>query len=162
MSQTVFLDRDGIINKKRENYVKNVDEFILLEDAPEAIRLLKEKKFLVIVVTNQSAINRGYLSHEGLDEIHQHMKNQLQKHGSFIDAIYYCPHRPEENCRCRKPQPDLLYQAMKDFSIVKNHSWLIGDSESDIEAAKRVGIRSIKMQTDSSLLTSVNQILRSS
>ena len=89
------------------------------------------------------------------------MKNQLQKHGSFIDAIYYCPHRPEENCRCRKPQPYLLYQAMKDFSIVKNHSWLIGDSKSDIEAAKRVGIRSIKMKTNSSLLVSVNQILSS-
>lgn len=157
----MFLDRDGIINKKRENYVKNIDEFVLLEDVPEAIRRLKEKNFLIIVVTNQSAINRGYLSHEGLDKIHQHMKDLLQKHDSFIDAIYYCPHRPEENCICRKPQPGLLNQAIKDFSIVKENSWLIGDTESDIEAAKRVGIKSIKIQTNSSLLASVNHILSS-
>lgn len=157
----MFLDRDGVINKKRDDYVKSVDEFILLSDVPKAINLLRQSQFSVIIITNQSAINRGYLSHEGLDKIHQYMKLQLQKWDSFVDAIYYCPHRPEEKCICRKPNPGLLHQAIKDHTISKEESWLIGDSESDIEAAKRTGIRSIKIETDSSLLESVNQILGS-
>jgi len=157
--KAVFLDRDGVINQKRNDYVKNINEFILLDDVPDAIKLLKENNFLVILITNQSVINRGFLTHERLEKIHEYMKKQIQKEDSYIDGIYYCPHRPDENCKCRKPLPGLLHQAIKDFSIVKEQSWFIGDSQSDMEAAEQAGIKSIKIQTDSNLLVAVNQIL---
>jgi len=158
MKKAVFLDRDGVINKKREDYVKSVSEFILLEDAPKAIRLLNENGFSVIIITNQSAVNRGLISHEDLEKIHESMKLQLKEYNSFIDAIYYCPHRPEENCYCRKPKTGLLKQAMKDLSVRSEDSWFIGDCESDREAAKREGIRFIKVETDSGLLNTVKKI----
>jgi len=113
--------------------------------------------FLVIVVTNQSAINRGYISREELENIHEFLSKQLQKQSSHIDAIYYCPHRPDENCDCRKPKTKLISKAIKDFSIDKNSSWLIGDNETDIQAAKSIGIKSVKMQTDASLLECVKE-----
>lgn len=160
LSKAIFLDRDGVINKKRDDYVKNIDEFVLLNDVIEAIKLLKKRGFLIIIITNQSAINRGYLTHDGLEKIHQHMRDQFQKYNILIDAIYYCPHHPDENCMCRKPQPGLLGKAIKDFSIIKHHSLLIGDSDSDIEAAKQAGIKSVKISTDSSLLELVKQILK--
>lgn len=159
MNKAVFLDRDGVINRKRDDYVKNVNEFVMLEGVPEAIKILKENKFLVIIITNQSAINRGLLTHDGLAKIHDIMKSQLEKHRSFIDAIYYCPHRPDENCKCRKPQTELIEQAIKKYSISVKSSWFIGDSVTDILAAKKVGLLTIKMKENGNLLEAVNKIL---
>ena len=157
MKKAIFLDRDGVINKKRTDYVKSISEFVMLKDAPTAIKLLNNNDFLVIVVTNQSAVNRGYISREELENIHEFLSKQLQKQSSHIDAIYYCPHRPDENCDCRKPKTKLISKAIKDFSIDKNSSWLIGDDETDIQAAKSIGIKSVKMQTDASLLECVKE-----
>lgn len=159
MKKAVLLDRDGIINQKKEDYVKSVEEFIILKDVPNAIKLLNENDFLVIIVTNQSAINRGYLTHQRLKSIHNFMKIELKKFGCHIDAIYYCPHSPDENCLCRKPNDGLIKKAVKDFSIDISSSWLIGDSDSDIEAAKKVGLRSIMMKTNSSFLNTVKKII---
>lgn len=159
MNKAVFLDRDGVINQKREGYVKNIQEFVLLKDAPVAIKLLNENRFLVIIVTNQSAINRGLITHQTLNSIHNFMKYELQKYDCHIDAIYYCPHKPDENCLCRKPKTGLIDQAAKDYSIDMKSSWLIGDNESDINAARIAGIRAIMLKTDSSLLEAVKQIL---
>jgi D-glycero-D-manno-heptose 1,7-bisphosphate phosphatase len=158
MHKTVFLDRDGVINKKVEGYVTTIEEFQMLSDVPEAIKILKQKKFKVIVITNQSAINRGFLTHQKLEEIHRFMKKQLLENSTQIDAIYYCPHKPEENCNCRKPKPGMLNEVIKKFDIDIKNSWFIGDSESDIEAAKEVGIKSIKIQTNSSILEIVKKI----
>jgi len=157
MKKAVFLDRDGVINKKRSDYVKSINEFVMLKDVPTAIKLLNNNDFLVIVVTNQSAVNRDYISREELENIHKFLSKQLQKQNSHIDAIYYCPHRPDENCDCRKPKTKLISKAIKDFSIDKNSSWLIGDNETDIQAAKSIGIKSIKMETDASLLECVKE-----
>jgi len=157
VKKAVFLDRDGVINKKRTDYVKSISEFVMLKDAPIAIKLLNNNDFLVIIVTNQSVVNRGYISREELENIHEFLSKQLQKQSSHIDAIYYCPHRPDENCDCRKPKTKLISKAIKDFSIDKNSSWLIGDNETDIQAAKSIGIKSVKMQTDASLLECVKE-----
>lgn len=109
--RVVFIDRDGTINRD-VSYCSHPDEFELLPKVAEGIRLLNEHGFKVIVVTNQSGIARGYFSEEMLQKIHVKMKEELKKRGAFIDdAIYYCPHHPDDNCDCRKPKPGLLLQA---------------------------------------------------
>ena len=159
MRKAVFLDRDGVINENRSDYVKCVAEFKILPGAPEAIRLLNECGFLVAIVTNQSAINRGLLSGEELENIHHFMLTELSKYGCRIDAIYYCPHRPDENCSCRKPQPGLLEKAIVDLSIDPKFSWLIGDSDADEEAARKAGINAVRIRTNGNLMDAVKSIL---
>ena len=159
MKKAVFLDRDGVINKKREDYVKSIEEFILLKDSPSAIKLLNENGFLVIVITNQSAVSRGYLSREELENIHDFMKSELIKQDSHVDAIYYCPHKPEEDCSCRKPKTKLVTDAIHDFLINKDSSWFIGDNDTDVLCAKRMGMKSKKMKANSSLLYYVKEII---
>lgn len=159
MKKAVFLDRDGVINFKRDDYVKNVNEFIMLKDSVKAIRLLNENNFLVIIVTNQSAINRKLLTHDMLDKIHAFMKEQLGKNHAFVDDIYYCPHKPDENCECRKPKPKLILGAIREHDISPDKSWFIGDSESDMIAARLAGLATIKMQENGSLLDIINKII---
>lgn len=159
MRNAFFLDRDGVINRKRSDYVKSIHEFIMLQDVPEAIKLLNKRNFLVIIITNQSAVNRGLVTHDMLSRIHDHMKNELRKQDSFIDAVYYCPHRPDENCKCRKPRTELIERAIRDYSISINSSWFIGDSESDILAAKNIGIPAVKMEENGSLFEVVSEII---
>lgn len=159
MNKAVFLDRDGVINKKRDDYVKNINEFVMLTNSPKAIKLLNDKNYLVIVITNQSAINRGLLTHEKLSEIHKVMNYELEKSDAYVDAIYYCPHRPDENCQCRKPRTELLVKAVKEHSVSIEQSWFVGDSESDITAAKNMGLKPILMEENGSLLDAVNKIL---
>ena len=158
MNKAVFLDRDGVINRKRDDYVKNINEFVMLQNVPRAIKLLNKKKFLVIIITNQSAVNRGLLTHYDLAKIHDLMKNELKKHGSFIDAIYYCPHRPDEKCKCRKPETELIEQAVREHSISIESSYFIGDSETDMLTAKKVGLAAIKIEENGNLLEAVNKI----
>lgn len=160
MNKAVFLDRDGVINKKRDDYVKDISEFVFLPDVPKAIKLLNEKKFLIIIITNQSAINRGIITEEDLLRIHNFMKKELEKQGASIDAIYYCPHRPDENCPCRKPKTKLIERAIHNHLISPTSSWLVGDSESDITAACTMQIPSIRINMNGSLLEAVNRILK--
>lgn len=159
LNKAVFLDRDGVLNRKRDDYVKSVDELVILENVPEAIRLLNESGFLTIIITNQSAVNRGYLSHEKLKQIHDFMNLQLKKYSCFIDAIYYCPHIPDENCDCRKPKPGLIKKAIKEHNIDISRSWLIGDSETDVISGTQIGLRTIQIRTNSDLLKSVRTII---
>lgn len=159
MNKAVFLDRDGVINRKRDDYVKNTSELVILPDASKAIKLLNENNYLVIIITNQSAINRGIITHGILAEIHELMKKEIGKYGAHIDAIYYCPHKPDENCSCRKPKTGLIEKAISDYSISIDFSWLVGDSESDTLAAAKIGIKAIQMEQDTSLLEPISKIL---
>jgi len=161
MNKAVFLDRDGVINLKRDDYVKSMEEFVILKDVPKAIRLLNENNYLVIIITNQSVVNRGLLTDEELSRIHDFMKNELDKDGAHIDGIYYCPHRPDENCSCRKPGIELVERAVKEYSISTKSSWFIGDSETDMLAARKMGLQGIKTGENSSLLEPVKKILDS-
>ena len=144
MNKAVFLDRDGVINQKLENdYVKSWKEFHFLPGVMEAIRAINDKGYLVIVVTNQRGIARGLMTEEDLQEIHRKMYKELQKHGAHIDDIFYCPHDILENCTCRKPKPGMLIEAQRKWSIDLTKSYIIGDSQSDIEAGQKVGCRGI-------------------
>tara|TARA_B100000029_G_scaffold503165_1_gene579639 strand:+ start:539 stop:1027 length:489 start_codon:yes stop_codon:yes gene_type:complete len=158
MFKAVFLDRDGVINEERKDYVKNLNEFIILKGISKAIKLLKEKNFLVIIVTNQSAINRNLLTVDELNKIHDHLQDILKKDNAVCDAIYYCPHKPDENCNCRKPKPGLLLRATQENNIDLKNSFLIGDSMTDIEAANAIGCKGILLKENESLLDIVENL----
>ncbi len=159
MNKTVFLDRDGVINKNLDDYVKTIEELEIFPFVSKAIKNLNEMNFKVIVITNQSAINRGIITHQKIREIHQNIQNHLRKNNAFIDAFYYCPHRPNENCFCRKPKSGLLTQAIQEFLVDVDKSWMIGDNESDIIAGKNIGTKTIKISAGYNLEDAVKTII---
>ena len=159
MQSAIFLDRDGVINLERKDYVKNLSEFEIFPDVAEAIDLLRKKNFLIIIITNQSAINRKLLDITTLETIHDFFQEYLKKNNTFVDAIYYCPHLPEENCSCRKPKPGLILNAAKDLKIDLKKSWMIGDSQKDIEAANNAGCNSILIKSNQNLLDVIKEFI---
>lgn len=156
--KAVFLDRDGVINEERKDYVKNIEEFKIKDKVGESIKILKEHNFLVIIITNQSAINRKILSIKTLNEIHNHFIKYLKTHNTSLDGIYYCPHKPEENCHCRKPKLGLLLKAKEDFDIILKESWMVGDSQTDVDVAKAVGCNSILLGSKQDLFQATKKI----
>ena len=159
--KAVFLDRDGVINKKRDDYVKSINELEIFPFVASAIKKLNNANFQVIVITNQSAINRNIITHKKVEEIHLAIQNYLKKNQSFIDAFYYCPHRPDENCICRKPKPGLLIKAIQDFKINPKESWMMGDSNSDLESGRLVGCNVMKINNHVNLEKAVELIIES-
>ena len=114
--RAVFTDRDGTLNPDF-HYLSEPDRYEFLPGVVEGIRLLREHGFLVICVTNQSGVGRGYFTRERLEEIHARIRDRLKPHGTEIDAFYYCPHRPEDGCRCRKPSTELFERAVAEWGI---------------------------------------------
>ena len=157
--KTVFVDRDGVINQERSDYVKSISELEIYPNVAKNIKLLKDAGFLVVVITNQSAVNRGIITHEMINQIHNSIQDHLKKYGTFLDGFYYCPHTPDENCNCRKPKSGLLEKAILELNIDLNSSWMIGDSDSDIEAADSIGCKAIKISDNFSLDNAVQKIL---
>jgi histidinol-phosphate phosphatase family protein len=157
--KAIFIDRDGVINYNRNDYVKSWNEFRFIPGAKEAIKRINDSKILLIVITNQSPIGRGIFPTSTLHEIHTKMLNELNKAGARIDAIYYCPHHPEDNCDCRKPKPGLILRAAHDFYIDLKNSWMVGDSDTDLEAGSAAGCKTIKVTDEKPLLEIINQIL---
>ncbi len=141
-NRAVFLDRDGTMAED-VHYCSRPEDFHLFPNATKAIKLLNEYGFKVIVITNQSGIARGYFNEVTLTKIHEKMKKELAREGAWVDAIYYCPHHPDENCDCRKPKPKLLLQAAKDFDIDLEHSFMVGDLQTDIHLGEAVGCKTI-------------------
>jgi|TARA_B100000745_G_scaffold279681_1_gene211345 D-glycero-D-manno-heptose 1,7-bisphosphate phosphatase len=160
MKKAVFLDRDGVINKERKDYVKSIEEFQILNNIPKSIKMLKEKGFLVIVITNQSAINRGLITIETLNEIHNYLQNFLKENNTSIDDFYFCPHRPDENCKCRKPNPGMLIKAAQEHNIDMNQSFMIGNSLTDIQAAQKSGCKGILLNQNQALLELVTDKIK--
>ena len=157
--KAIFLDRDGTINKY-VGFLRNIDDFELIDGVSEAIKHVNQSGYLAIVVTNQPVIARGEITWEELHKIHKKMETLLGKDGAYIDGLYICPHHPDKgfkgerpeykfDCDCRKPKPGLLLQAAKDFNIDLSQSIMIGDSERDVEAGIAAGCnRSIYIDTD--------------
>jgi D-glycero-D-manno-heptose 1,7-bisphosphate phosphatase len=143
----VFLDRDGVINRDRSDYVRRWNEFEFLPGALDALRELAREDLSVLVVSNQSAVGRGLMSPRDLDEINTRMLETVAAAGGRIDGAYYCPHAPEEGCACRKPAPGLLLRAMQRFGLDPGCCFLVGDSVVDMLAAREVGIPSILVLT---------------
>ena len=165
--RAVFLDRDGTINKYI-GFLRNVDEFELLDGVCEAIKKINQSGYLAIVVTNQPVIARGEVSYEELQEIHNKMETLLGNEGAYVDAIYYCPHHPHKgyegevpelkiDCECRKPKPGMLLQAAKDYNIDLSQSWMVGDSDNDVQAGKAAGCKTALVEDgNKNLLDFVN------
>jgi D-glycero-D-manno-heptose 1,7-bisphosphate phosphatase len=143
----VFLDRDGVINVNRPDHVKSWTEFEFLPGALEALARLAALNLPVIVVTNQAIVNRGMVPQPVVDEINCRMAAEIVRAGGRIDAVVYCPHRPEEACQCRKPQPGLLLEAARRYRLDLRRSVLVGDALSDIEAGQAAGCQTILVLT---------------
>ena len=159
--KAIFLDRDGVINKERKAYVKTKDELEILPNVAKSIKNLKDHGFHVIVITNQSAINRKLTTHANIQTIHNSIQEYLKNHQTYIDDFYYCPHRPDENCSCRKPKSGLLLKAKNDYDIAMEKSWIIGNNDSDIESGNSVGCRGIKITKNFGLENAIQIILNS-
>jgi D-glycero-D-manno-heptose 1,7-bisphosphate phosphatase len=153
-NKAVFIDRDGTMARD-VHYCSLPEDFELLPGVVEGIRLLNEHGFKVVVVTNQSGIARGYFTEETLKQIHQKMEHDLAKGGARIDATYYCPHHPDEDCACRKPKPKMLLDAARDFEIDLPHSYVIGDVDMDIKMGQQVGCKTLMVRSSSPLTESV-------
>ena len=147
--KAAFIDRDGVINEER-NYVHRIEDFHLLPGTVEALTLLRDSGYRLIVVTNQAGIARGYYDEAAMNRLHDFLRARLAEDGVILDAIYYCPHHPEGvvkgfdiECDCRKPAPGMLLQATQEFDIDLTASVLIGDKVSDIAFAPSFSICAI-------------------
>jgi len=155
MTKAVFLDRDGTLNYEIKGDLTRPAQLRLYKNVPEALKLLRQAGYKLIVVTNQSLIARGLIPESGLDLIHQRMKQLLARQGVRIDGIYYCPHHPTRGtvrrftkaCDCRKPEPGMLKKAIRDFRVDPKQSFFIGDTRRDMGAARKMGIRFILLLT---------------
>ena len=144
----VFFDRDGIVNESPgPGYVERVQDFHLIGAFVEALKLVRAKGYKAVVITNQRCIARGIVSVQTLEQIHMHLAGQLKKHGLTLDALYVCPHNNNE-CTCRKPHPGMLLQAAAEQQIDLSSSWMIGDHETDVEAGRRAGCRTIRVSPE--------------
>jgi D-glycero-D-manno-heptose 1,7-bisphosphate phosphatase len=151
-SPGVFLDRDGTIIRD-VGYLRRPEQIEILPRVPEALRLLREHGFKIVIVTNQSGIARGFFSENDLVEIHQALKRKLAEHDVALDGIYYCPHHPTEglgpyrtSCDCRKPNDALAKQAARELKVDLSRSYVVGDKPTDIELAVRIGAKGIQIR----------------
>ena len=153
----IFLDRDGVINEEKNN-LSSLDEVELIDGSANAIKILNQKNYLVIIVTNQPQISKGFIDEKQLRLIHNKLEYLLGQCGAYVDDIFYCPHHPEygfENeirslkikCKCRKPEPGMILEAKSMYKINIKKSWLIGDRYRDIEAGNRAKVKTIMVMT---------------
>lgn len=152
MKRAVFLDRDGTINVEKE-YLYKVEDFEFIPGAPEAIRSLNQAGIMVIVVTNQSGVARGYYSEDDVESLHRYISLELERSGAHVDLWLYCPHHPDGRgsyslpCNCRKPLPGMLHEAAARHDIDLENSAMIGDKRADIDAGRAAGCRTILVRT---------------
>jgi D-glycero-D-manno-heptose 1,7-bisphosphate phosphatase len=139
LKKVVFLDRDGTINRDSADYIKSRSEFEFLSGSIQAIRKLTDHGFTLIVITNQSALARQYVSPEELDAMHTFMCRSVASEGGKITDVFFCPHMPDEGCECRKPAPGLILQARQKYNVELADSIMVGDSIKDIECGHNAG-----------------------
>ena len=135
----VFMDRDGVINENRDDYVRSVDDLVFLPGALESLARLRQAEIPVVVVSNQAGVGRGLLDPEELQRINETMCRAISESGGEIRGVYCCIHRKDEGCDCRKPEIGLLRRACEDHGLSLDDSYLIGDGESDMEAGRKAG-----------------------
>lgn len=144
---TIFLDRDGVINENRSDYVKSWSEYHFLPGAREAIAKLTQAGHRIVVCTNQAGIARGSISLATVEDIHQRMLAGIAEMGGYIEKVYYCPHSKDECCSCRKPRPGLLLRARDELGLDMRDAVFVGDSITDIRAGLAAGIRTVLVLT---------------
>jgi D-glycero-D-manno-heptose 1,7-bisphosphate phosphatase len=149
----IFLDRDGVLNEDRPDHVKNIQEFKFYPDTLEALRWLRRHGVGTILVSNQSGLHRGLIPWSDFWALHTWLVDQVHQAGGEILAAFYCPHRPDEQCRCRKPASAMLTEAAKIYPIALNRAVMIGDRSKDVNAAIRAGCRGILLDRSGSGLS---------
>jgi len=146
MNRAVFIDRDGTINIDY-GYVHEIEKFEFIPRVLDALKKLTKTDFKIIIITNQSGIGRDYYKKEDYHKLTEHMLNEFKKNNIKIDAIYHCPHNPDDNCNCRKPNIEMIEKAKKDFNIDTKKSFFIGDRTKDIQCGKNAGCKTILVKT---------------
>ena len=145
--KVIVLDRDGVINHDSDAYIKSAEEWLPLDGSLEAIARLNHGGYTVVVASNQSGLARGYFEIEALTAMHKKMDELLVKVGGRIDAVFYCPHGPDDGCDCRKPKPGMLLEIGQRFNVPLKDVFFIGDSISDINAASGAHAKAILVRT---------------
>ncbi len=152
-SKVIILDRDGVINEDSDDYIKSTDEWVPINGSLEAISRLKKAGFTVAVATNQSGLARGLFDEKTLQAMHDKMHGLLAQRGASVDSIVFCPHGPSENCSCRKPKPGMLLQIAKQFSVKPYETVFVGDTFTDITAARLAGSQPVLVKSGKGLRT---------
>lgn len=160
MKRAIFLDRDGTLNNnKGRYYIWQKKEFVLNPGVTEALAELKSRGYLLIVITNQGGVSKGEYSLEDVEAVHSYMCSLLEKDGVVLDEVLYCPHHPDqEACLCRKPKPLMIQKALARFDIDPKQSWMVGDSERDMEAGKAAGVRTLLVESNGDLKKMLGKI----
>lgn len=160
LKKVIFLDRDGVINKKppKADYVKNWNEFKFLPGAIEALKILTQNGYEIYIISNQAGIARGMMTEDDLKEIHEKMKKGLENHGVKVSGIYYCPHGWGEGCECRKPKPGMFFQAAREHYLDLTKIIFIGDDERDVQAGNAADCPTILVNPEKNLLKIVNSL----
>lgn len=143
----IILDRDGVINHDSDDYIKNVDEWMPIPGSLEAIARLNLSGYSVAIASNQSGLARGFFDLHTLSQMHRKMEDLLAEHGGRIDGIFYCPHKPEDGCECRKPRPGMLLDITKRFQADPEGVLFIGDTISDMKAAVAANVNPVLVKT---------------
>ena len=146
MGKAVFLDRDGTIARDA-HYCRRPEDFEIFPSTPRAVRLLNESGFKVVVITNQSGLARGYFNENDMARIHTKMEKEIGRQGGRVDAVYFCPHHPDDGCECRKPRTALFLQAARELGIDLTRSFMVGDTQVDMDAGRRAGCRTVLANT---------------
>lgn len=146
--KAIFIDRDGVINKDpggwtQTNYVTDWKDFHFIPGTLEALKILKEKGIKVIVASNQGGVNKGFYTQEQLNKVNELMLKEIRKSGGEIEEVFYCIHKDEDNCDCRKPRPGMLEIAAKKYGIDPKATYFIGDDKKDILAGKKIGCKTV-------------------
>lgn len=141
MSRIVLVDRDGVLNRNLEGYVRSPEDLHVLPNAPRAVARLNEAGFRVVVVTNQAGVGKGLIPPATLELIHAKLQGELAREGGHVHRFYACLHRADEGCRCRKPKPGLIERARAELGFDPGVTWMVGDSRHDVAAARAGGVR---------------------
>jgi D-glycero-D-manno-heptose 1,7-bisphosphate phosphatase len=152
-ARLVMIDRDGVINEDSGEFIKSVDEWRPIAGSLEAIAALHRAGFRVAVVTNQSGVGRGLYDEATLAKIHEHMRESVRAAGGELAGVYYCPHRPDDGCECRKPKPGMFRALERELGVSVVGAPYVGDRLSDIEAAEAVGARPMLVRTGTGAAT---------
>jgi len=147
LQPAIFLDRDGVIIENRDDYVRHWDDVTFIPEAIEALRAIASLDYAVVIVTNQAVVGKGILSLQEAEAINQRVMREVNAMGGRIDAAYLCPHRPDENCSCRKPKPGMLMRAANDLNLKLANSILVGDAITDMQAARAAGVDATLVRT---------------
>lgn len=140
MFPAIFLDRDGVIIENRSDYVRHWSHVSILPKAIDALAGFQREGFKIVIVTNQSAVARGHMTFEDAKRINDRLVKTVKESGGWIDSVFMCPHKPEDNCNCRKPLPGMLLQAADELSLNLRSSWMVGDAWSDLLAGQSAGV----------------------